>query len=226
MRIQEISTGGTIQNDDMLFGSQFVSKGNYRNLNFNIKDVINYVKAGLPASSGTLSIQIGEQDADSPYSSPTELINRSTFNVDVPAYGLFFLRMKKNKDGLCDELYLFMRNGNSFGENALQCKETDFLKLQGKETTKEFNEQGNLDLTKEHAGSQIWLQGGNIFIPNNLISGFKAKFINNGAVRIEFMADSNINLIAPTGTMLDPNKSVELIHNKFDGNYYLIGQNA
>jgi hypothetical protein len=223
MRVQEISTGGTIQNDDMLFGSQFIEKGKFRNLNFNIKDIINYVKAGLPASSGTLSIQIGEQDADSPYLTPTELINRSVFNIDVPAYGLLFIKMKKNKDGLCDELYLFLRNGFAFGENAMQCKEADFLKLFcGGQKQNEFTHDSyeEFNLSNTHNKGLIWCESPEaINIPDNLTDDFTVQFFNVSNTTILLIPNPNIDL---DGTELNERKIYTLKRRSSDKKFFLI----
>jgi hypothetical protein len=223
MRVQEISRGGTIQNEDMLFGSQFIEKGKYRNLNFNIKEIIGHITAGLPKNEGTFSIQVAEQDSNCNLKTPADLINRNPDNINVPNYGLLFIKMLKNESGACEDLFLFTRTGDTFGESANQCSDKDFLKLGSDNFGSQINiENQDLVLDNRHDKATIFIDSGCTIVFNDkLKDNFKVRLINISDSHFS-MVENETEIISNVGTVISgKGASVQAIKRNQDKKIYI-----
>lgn len=121
MRVQEYNTGSKFDEQDLLSGSAFIEKGKYLTKNFKLKDILNNIKAGLPASSGLLSIKLITQEEFETQLTPEAFINENEEGVIIPPYAVTLVRMNSNA------LYIFTRTGQEFGVNAFQCDTSDFI---------------------------------------------------------------------------------------------------
>lgn len=121
MRVQEYNTGSKFNEQDLLTGSEFIEQGKYRTKNFKLKDILTNIKAGLPASSGVLSIKLITQEIGDPQVNPEDLINQNEAGILIPPYAVTLVRMLSNA------VYIFTRTNKEFGANAFQCDANDFI---------------------------------------------------------------------------------------------------
>lgn len=121
MRVQEYNTGSKFNEQDLLNGSEFIEAGKYRTKNFKLKDILTNIKAGLPASSGVLSIKLITQETGEVQENPEDLINQNEAGILIPPYAVTLVRMLSNA------VYIFTRTNKEFGANAFLCAASDFI---------------------------------------------------------------------------------------------------
>jgi hypothetical protein len=184
MRVQDISTGSIIGQEDLLFGSMFIEKGRYRNKNFSIKDIINHVRSGVSVEGGRLSIQYATQEENSKYDNVVDLLNRFNGIIIVPANGILLVKMIRNEYGLaCDDLYLFTRNDCVLGSEEEQVKDYEFIKLRSETRNRGIEINKSMKLNKGHHKGLIYvdsIEPLELMLPTDLQDDFEVELIQVG----------------------------------------------